>query len=456
MSINELVASVKTVGIVGYGAAGMIVADTLIKAGLDVTIFEKEAVCGGVWNYPNNPVMYKSLRTNLPKEIMSFNPDNLITKPAGISFLTHREVQNYLDDFVAKENLNRFVRFSSNVVDIRKMSVNKDLNMKQWNLRYETFSQNINDKKELKEQYFDAVVVCNGHYSKGYIPVVDGFKEYFNGLSFHSNVYDRVKNEMNDKNVLIVGGKSSGTDMARELSEISKKVFVSERSYNGEIQDFGKIRMVPGVKKCKTNGLLEFNNGEEISIDVVLWCTGYEYDFPFLNSELSVKVEDLKRVRKLYLHLFSQNDPTLSFIGLPFAIVPFPLFYFQSLLLASVLTNHVTLPSLKEQEKWLEIFENDMKKRGFFEEKYHYMGYDDIQWDYNKELVKVSKLDPEKEMKLLGYIDLIRDIYNDNRKEKPVYTGAPDNYRDRNYQVNWDKMEWSVDNSNVKSLKPRL
>ena len=46
-----------------------------------MTAFEKSAHCGGVWNYwgnskteTNNP-MYRTLRTNLPKEIMAFSPN---------------------------------------------------------------------------------------------------------------------------------------------------------------------------------------------------------------------------------------------------------------------------------------------------------------------------------------------------------------------------------------------
>mgnify|MGYP003709259493 CR=1 FL=1 len=46
---------------------------------------------------------------------------------------------------------------------------------------------------------------------------------------------------------------------------------------------------------------------------------------------VSVHVEDGKRVRPLYQQLFSIEDPTLIFAGLPFRVVPFPLFYFQGM-----------------------------------------------------------------------------------------------------------------------------
>ena len=60
------------VAIIGAGASGIISAKLFLDKGFDVTIFEKTDSIAGVWNYTEQGALYKSLRTNLPKEIMIF------------------------------------------------------------------------------------------------------------------------------------------------------------------------------------------------------------------------------------------------------------------------------------------------------------------------------------------------------------------------------------------------
>jgi hypothetical protein len=99
---------------------------------------------------------------------------------------------------------------------------------------------------------------------------------------------------------------------------------------------------------------ITFSDGASADIDVILWCTGYSYDFPFLPTECSaekneelkgqgadhagfgVRLEGGKRLRGLHLKMVHQEEPTMAFIGLPFSVVPFPLFYFQARLLAAL------------------------------------------------------------------------------------------------------------------------
>jgi aliphatic glucosinolate S-oxygenase len=75
--------------VIGGGAAGLVAARELIREGHSVTVFEQGNQIGGVWVLENtaeqppldmseemNQVhssMYDSLRTNLPRELMSFS-----------------------------------------------------------------------------------------------------------------------------------------------------------------------------------------------------------------------------------------------------------------------------------------------------------------------------------------------------------------------------------------------
>ena len=71
---------------------------------------------------------------------------------------------------------------------------------------------------------------------------------------------------------------------------------------------------------------------------------GFAYDFPFLEDAGVVGVQD-NRVAPLYEHVFPPAAaPTLSFVGLPFKVVPFPQFQLQSRWIARVLAGAVPLP----------------------------------------------------------------------------------------------------------------
>ena len=75
--------------VIGAGAAGLVAARELRSEGHDVTVFEQDSKLGGVWNYsedvesdllgldPNreriHSSLYSTVRTNLPREIMSFS-----------------------------------------------------------------------------------------------------------------------------------------------------------------------------------------------------------------------------------------------------------------------------------------------------------------------------------------------------------------------------------------------
>lgn len=65
---------------------------------------------------------------------------------------------------------------------------------------------------------FDAVCICNGHFDKPFVPRVEGF-DGFRGTSMHAYAYDTPDVEaFAGKRVLCVGSRSSGADIAREVS----------------------------------------------------------------------------------------------------------------------------------------------------------------------------------------------------------------------------------------------
>ena len=71
------------------------------------------------------------------------------------------------------------------------------------------------------------------------------------------------------------------------------------------------------------------------------------------------------RVYPVYQHVWpTRVAPTLSFIGLPWKVVPFPQFELVSRWIARVLSKRVSLPSKKEMDAWVEDSVQQFKTEG--------------------------------------------------------------------------------------------
>lgn len=69
---------------------------------------------------------------------------------------------------------------------------------------------------------FDAVVVCNGHYSVPRRPHLPG-TERFPGRIMHSHSY-RENESFRGLTVIVIGASASGEDICREISLVAHKV----------------------------------------------------------------------------------------------------------------------------------------------------------------------------------------------------------------------------------------
>ncbi|XP_009989174.1 PREDICTED: dimethylaniline monooxygenase [N-oxide-forming] 5-like [Tauraco erythrolophus] len=76
---------------------------------------------------------------------------------------------------------------------------------------------------------FDAVLVCTGHHTDAHLPLstFPGI-EKFKGCYLHSRDYKDAK-DFTDKRVVVIGIGNSGSDLAVEISQAAKQVFLSTR-----------------------------------------------------------------------------------------------------------------------------------------------------------------------------------------------------------------------------------
>lgn len=173
----------RTVAVIGAGAAGLSAALELRREGHSVVVYERENNIGGTWVYtpetetdpmgidPARKVVhssvYASLRTNLPREVMGFRAYPFVeSRSPGRDprrFPGHGEVLEYLRGFAEEFRLEELVRFGREVWHVGLVEDRK------WVVK----SKKRNGEDGDNEVY-DAVVVCNGHYTEPRIAEIPG------------------------------------------------------------------------------------------------------------------------------------------------------------------------------------------------------------------------------------------------------------------------------------------
>ncbi|XP_016651230.1 PREDICTED: flavin-containing monooxygenase FMO GS-OX-like 5 isoform X1 [Prunus mume] len=135
------------------------------------------------------------------------------------------------------------------------------------------------------------------------------------------------------------------------------------------------------IKSAHDDGSVAFQDGSVVVADIILHCTGFKYDFPFLETNGIVTVDD-NRVGPLYKHVFPPAlAPSLSFVGLPWKVVPFPQFELQSKWIAGLLSNRIALPSKEEMMEDIKAFYSLLEASGI--PKRYTQNLGDCQFEYN-------------------------------------------------------------------------
>ncbi|PIN26670.1 Flavin-containing monooxygenase [Handroanthus impetiginosus] len=422
----------RNVAVIGAGAAGLCAALELRGEGHRVVVYERETQIGGTWAYtpetetdpigldPTRKVvqssLYASLRTNLPRESMGFRGYPFVAnrKPGRDSrrFPGHREVLEYLRDFAEEFGLGELVRFGRDVWHVGLVEDRK------WVVK----SRDMN-REEGDNEVYDAVVICNGHFTEPRIAEIPGIDEW-PGKQMHSHNY-RVPDPFRDQVLMLIGSSASSDDISREISIVAKEVHVASRS----VED-GRLGKLPGhdniwlhsmIRNVHKDGMVSFEDGTEIYADVILHCTGYKYHFPFLETNGVVTVED-NAVGPLYKHIFPPTlAPWLSFVGLPWKVVPFPLIEIQCKWIAGILSGRIPLESKEEMTADIEAFNASLEATGVPKRYTHRMG-EHQQFEYDDWLAAKSSSPPTEEWRKQMY------FVTGRRKRS-----TPETYRDR-----WD------------------
>ncbi|MED7820092.1 MULTISPECIES: NAD(P)-binding domain-containing protein [unclassified Francisella] len=419
----------KKVAIIGAGASGLISAKVLLDKGFDVTVFEKTSNVAGVWNFSEQEgALYKSLRTNLPKEIMVFENEQVSYK-ADKSFINYNNVKTYLEANAKAWQVNKNVHLNCEVIKLEP--IDKQSDQPAWQLAYIKGHQRFEEK-------FDFIIVCNGHFNTPKIPLgTDGLDSIKNCIT-HSKNYRSPSNH--SKRVLCVGYSSSGMDIAQELLNSGREVYVSLRELDDKKEQYNLQNSNKGIKfisciqkfeKTEYDCLAVTTNQNNIEIDEVIFCTGYKYDFPFLSQDIVSTKDNV--VEPLYNQLLHEKYLNLAFVGLPWKTLPFVLSECQAIFLGSLwqqnkISMHKVIANMRDSKTHRSNYDNNSLK-------YYHM-LDDKQLEYNLNLLDAvgqKTLLREKRMMLMD------KVYKDVNNFKLQY---PFSFREADYQVDFEKQKY--------------
>lgn len=448
----------KKIGIIGGGAAGLATARAFLRENehnqntqYDVTVLESRHSIGGIWRYEDqttktekkNRPMYRNLRTNLPKELMAYRE-----LPWGsdgeASYVTHKDVLQYLEAYANKFDLLKCIKFGSSV---KQLTVLDD---DQISLEWTTnIGENGSVEKETHTETFDNICVCNGHYARPAVPRLKGL-DTFNGEIIHAIEYDNAQ-PYTGKTVLCVGAKPSGLDISREIGLVAKHVYLSDSACD-EMQTFGNVSLMPRMQSIDENGAVHFSSQrcpeEHVAddIDAIVFCSGYDYDFPFINDASNLELQFTpgeRRVQPLYEQTWHARYPSVSFIGIPHSIVPFPLCEIQAAAVVSQTRQQIhgiPLPCLSDR---LAAASEDAASGGpngaRVQDTHNLASH---QWDFCRKLAKISG-DYDEEME--KFIATNKAIYEQSGKErKSMVPGGEDVYRETRFSRDDENQSYQI------------
>lgn len=354
---------------------------------------------------------YAGLRNNVPTSLLY---SSLGAWPAGTGDITgHLNIERYLQGLSADNGVDDITLFNTRVEDAKKSRDGKT-----WEIRTITLLHGDGEPQLVERNWeFDALVVASGHYNLPRVPDVPGLAEWkklFGDRVIHSKEY-RHAEKYRDKTVLVIGGGTSALDICRETHADAKKIIQSTRGGEFDlpkvllpetVERVGGIEGFVADSKVSSNTVLKpsapipgkiiLKNGEELTgVDYVLVATGYINSYPFLpqfhsdvlsleeaGTELLVTTEG-NMVHNLHKDIFYIEDPSLSFIGVPYYNATFSLFDFQAQAVARVLTGKLSLPS---RGAWRRLYDTRVATKGLGR-KFHSLMEEGAEVAYVKDLV---------------------------------------------------------------------
>jgi dimethylaniline monooxygenase (N-oxide forming) len=395
-------AAINKVCIVGAGSSGLTAAKTLHQLGIDFDCFERGSGIGGNWRYLNDngtSAAYASLHINTSKQKMAFSdfpmPDSFPDYPH------HSQVLEYFESYVDHFGFRGKIIFKTTIAKIEKADAEGHPGA--WRVTLENGESHL----------YAAVLVANGHHWSKRLP---SFPGHFAGRTLHAHDYRTFAGLEDKNVLIVGIGNSAvdlACEVCRVaantlLSTRRSAYILPKYAFGKPIDHFqsrssawvplwvqqaffklvlkttrgnqaglgiplpahglmqahptvseelpslvghGRVLMRPDIDRLDGDGVV-FKDGRRDPVDVIIYCTGYHIDFPFLPPGL---IETEKNRVRLYRHVVHPEHQGLYFIGLvqPLGAV-MPLAEAQAKWVANLILGKARLPSRAAMEAEIE------------------------------------------------------------------------------------------------------
>lgn len=212
--------TIRSVGIIGAGFAGLSTAKVLRAFGFEVTVFEKEPDVGGVWAASRR---YPGLTTQNPRTTYALSdfpmPAHYPEWPSG------QQVQAYLHAYAEHFGLIPHLRMSTTV---ESAVLEEEAGL--WTVKARRAVVGQGSALPAQVHRFDYLVVCNGIFSEPAVPQYPGADAFVaaGGRVCHTSQFNDA-NEARGKHVLVVGYGKSSCDVANAIAADSASTTVLAR-----------------------------------------------------------------------------------------------------------------------------------------------------------------------------------------------------------------------------------
>ncbi|GJN10530.1 hypothetical protein PR202_ga28629 [Eleusine coracana subsp. coracana] len=335
-----------------------------------VTVLEQNDGVGGQWLYdpkvdPGEPLglagvhsgIYASLRLIVPREVMSFSDFPFYPRDGGDGrrYPGHGEFLRYIREFCDVFGVMDAVRLNTTVLRVAAMANDGSL---RWTVRSCTRRGENDDGHHGGKR-------CSTPLSSPSARMDNWRRRHL-----HSHSY-RVPDSFRGEVVVAVGCHESGKDIAVDLSKVAMEVHISVKSVDDVAAGMRKtvsrhhnLHLRPQIDCLCEDGTVVFADGARVVGDSVIYCTGYDYSYPFLDTGGAVTVDD-NRVGPLFKHTFPPAlAPEHSFVGVPKKVVV-PRFYeVQAKWVAQVLSGRRRLPLVEKMLSSVEEYHRTQEAAG--------------------------------------------------------------------------------------------
>ncbi|RWS24096.1 dimethylaniline monooxygenase [N-oxide-forming] 5-like protein, partial [Leptotrombidium deliense] len=415
----------KIICVIGAGASGLTAIKQCVEEGFNVICYERTDDLGGLWRYREDVTngsasTAKTTTLNTSKEMSAFSdfpPDK-----HAPNYMNNRKMCHYLETYADRFDLRKYIRFNHEVISVvynddyeesGKWKVTT-VNRQQHNTHEQVFDGvlvcighqmkpifpifpgqqkfkgKIMHSHEYKtwEGFEDKNVVIVGIGASGgdiatelsrvandvYVSTRSGTwvirRVWRHGMPLDVQMVRRIVNYVMSilpvsisNNILEFILNSYFNHYLYGLNP-KHRVLSTHPTINDVIANCiisGTVLMRQNIKEFTENGVIFEGSEEETECDIVVFATGYEISFPFLDASIvSVVQNKIEMFKNVFLPKL-KHPHTLGFICLVQANGPvFPISEMQARWFAKLMSGKVKLPS---KEKMLKSIEDETKAR---------------------------------------------------------------------------------------------